>query len=188
MTPEPKRPFSLRCCAAMISLVARLVPEAQRRDWEREWQAEIWHRWQFLLHAGEWSGREALHLVRNCLGALPDAAWHLTSQETLQNRVRERLRSPWTCVAGLGVLLLVLAFATSWFPATRSLFAFQRGVGSGRLLFIWLHPSAGGGDEGLPSDLPPAWRWRSQLLRSVSGFAAGHRTVQPGNSKPGRML
>jgi hypothetical protein len=188
MIPEPKRPFSVRCCAAMISIAARLVPESQRRDWEREWQAEIWHHWQFLLHAGEWSGRESRRLVRTCLGALPDAAWHLTSQQTVQNRVRERLRSPWTCVAGLGVLLLVLALATSWFPATRSLFAFQKGVASERLLFIWLHPSAGGGDEGLPSDLPPAWRWRSQLLESVSGFSAAHRRIQPVNSKPARML
>jgi hypothetical protein len=187
MTSEPNRPLSLRFCEGMISLAARLVPEQQRQDWKREWCAEAWHRWQFLFHVGEWNGREALRLIRNCLGAFFDAAWHLTSQETLQNRIRERLRSPWTCLGVLGVLLLVLATATSGFPATRDLFAFRTSLSRARLVFIWLHPSAGGGDQGLPSDLPPAWRWRSQLLESVTGFSAGHQTIQLASLRPRKL-
>lgn len=188
MTSEPKRPFSVRCCEAMILVAARLVPAKQREEWQREWRAEIWHRWQFLFHVGAWDGREARLLIYACLGAFADAGWHLTSEETLQNRVRERLRLPWTCLAGLGFLLLVLAVASAGLPATRSLFAFQEGLASSRLIFIWLHPSAGGGDRGLPSDLPAAWRSHSQLLEDVAGFTTGHREVSSANHRPARLL
>ncbi len=177
MTPERKRSFSLRCCGAMISLVARLVPATQRKDWEQEWLAEIWHRRQFLLHAGEWNRREALRLIRDCLGAFRDAAWHITPQESTRSVLRERLRSPWTCLAGLGGLLLAVAIVSSGLPATRGLFTSLEGTASARLLFIWLHPNAGGGDQGLPSDLPPAWRRRSQLLEGVTGFTISHEPV-----------
>jgi hypothetical protein len=188
MTPESKRPLSLRCCEAIILIAARLVPVAQREDWKREWSAEIWHRWQFLLHAGAWNRREARLLIFTCLGAFPDAAWHLTSETALQDRVRERLRSPWTCLAGLALLLLALAILTSGFPATRSLFGLRDGSISGRLLFIWVHPSAGGGDQGVPSDLPRAWGQRSELLESVAGFNIGHRIVSPREGKTAKLM
>jgi len=188
MLPEPKRPFSLRCCAVMISIAARFVPARQRHDWKQEWLAEIWHRWQFLFHAGEWNRGEAVRLIRNCLGAFPDAVWHLTSQDKIQDGVRERLRSPWTCLAALGALLMMLGIASSGFPATRTLFASLGNRASGRLVFIWLHPSAGGGDQGLPSDLAPAWRRQSRLLDSVSGFFTGHQLVRSAATKPARLL
>ncbi len=188
MTPEPKRPFSLRYCAGMISLAARLVPGMQRQDWEREWLAEIWHRWQFLLHAGEWNRRESLRLIRNCMGAFADAAWHLTSEGTVQSSARERLRSPWMCLAGLAALSMLLAIATSGLAATRSLFTLQGSAASDRLFFIWRHPNAGGGDQGLPSDLAPAWRQRSHLLESVTGFTIGHQTVRSAAAKSTRLL
>ena len=188
MTPAPKRPLSFRCCEAMILLAARLVPAAQRQDWQREWRAEIWHRWQFLLHAGEWNGHEARLLIYTCLGSFADAAWHLTSEAALQDRVRERLRSPWTCLAGVALLLLALAVVTSGFPATRSLFALRGGATPGRLLFIWVHPNSGGGDRGVPSDLPRAWSQRSELLESVAGFTIGHHTVSSAGSKPAKLL
>ncbi len=98
-----------------------LFRSAHRQDWKQEWFAEIWHRWQFLYHAGAWDGREALRLIRNCLGAFPDAAWHLVSQETVRNRLRDGARSPWTCLGGLFALLLILAVITSGLPATRQL-------------------------------------------------------------------
>lgn len=188
MTPESRRPLSLRCCDALIVLAARLVPVARRGDWKREWSAEVWHRWQFLLHAGEWNRREARLLIYTCLGAFPDAAWYLTSEAALQDRVRERLRSPWTCLAGFVFLLLALAIVTSGFPATRGLFGLRDGVISGRLLFIWVHPGAGGGDQGVPSDLPRAWARRSQMLEGVAGFTVGHQTVSSTKISPARFL
>lgn len=187
MTPIPRRPLSFRCCEAMILLAARLVPAARRLEWEHEWRAEIWHRWQFLFHAGEWNDREARLLIYTCFGAFIDAAWHLTSETALKVRIHERLRSPWTCLAAITFLLLALVLLTSGFPATRSLFVFRKNAASSRLLFIWVHPASGSGDQGVPSDLPRAWRRRSQLLESVAGFMIGHRTVASPLRRPARL-
>lgn len=187
MTSVPRRPLSFRCCEAMIVLAARLVPAARREEWKHEWHAEIWHRWQFLLHAGEWNCREAGLLIYTCFGAFADATWHLTSETALKDRVHERLRSPWTCLAAITFLLLALALLTSGFPATRSVFAFRKNTASGRLVFIWVHPNSGGGDQGVPSDLPRAWYRRSQLLEGVTGFTIAHLSVASPFSRPARL-
>ncbi len=154
----------------MVRVAARLVPRAQRQAWTQEWTAEIWHRWQFLLHAGAWDGREAVRLFRNCAGVFTDAAWHVISEEKIRRRFRDWVRSPWTCLGGLVVLLGLLAIVTSGFPATRQLLAFHSQQKSGRLLFIWRHPVIGGGDRGLPPDVVPAWATHSHLLDGVAAF------------------
>ncbi len=170
MPANPNPPFSVTLCNALIRVAALLVPPVQRRDWKQEWFAEIWHRWQFLFHAGVWNRREALRLIQNCLGAIPDAFWHLASQQSVRNRVGNCARSPWTCLGGLAALLLVLAFLTSGFPATRELLGFGADPHDGELLFIWLHPGIGGADRGLPPDVAPAWASHSHLLKAVAPF------------------
>lgn len=94
----PQRPFSVAVCQAVVEFISHLVPRDYRHDWKREWQAEIWHSWQFLAHAHIWSGTEKLRLLRRCLGAVPDAIWHFTGQEAVQSRFGESIRSldlPW---------------------------------------------------------------------------------------------
>ncbi len=178
MPPAPKRPFSLLVCAAMLNAACRLVPSAQRLEWKQEWQAELWHRWQFLAHAQGWNARESLLLMRRCTGVFPDALWHLTGQETVQLRLRDAVRSPWTCLGALGLLLAILAALTSGFPATRNLLQTGAGRANAGLVFIWFHPAAGGGDEGLPSDVAPAWAARSRLLEGVAPFVIAHQRVR----------
>jgi|GEM_PF-2361612 len=171
--PAGSKPFSVVFCNMIIYAASRLVPAPQRQDWKQEWLAEVWHRWQFLFHARGWNSREALRLIRNCLGAFPDAAWHFASQEAAQGRMRERVRSPWICLAALAVALLLVGAASSGLPATRALL-FPRSDRSGRLLFIWLHPFVGGGDKGLPPDVVTEWARHSRLLKSVAPFTIGH--------------
>ncbi len=170
MEAGPKTPVSVAFCIAMIRVAARLVPRAQRQAWTQEWTAEIWHRWQFFLHAGGWDGREAFRLFSNSAGAFADAAWHVISEETVRSRFRDCARSPWTCLGGLAALLFLLAIVSSGFPATRQLLAFPSQQKSGRLLFIWLHPVIGGADRGVPPEVVPAWAAHSHLLESVAGF------------------
>jgi hypothetical protein len=134
MPAEPTPPFSVTLCKALLTLAARLVPQAQRADWKREWSAEFWHRWQFLFHAGLWNKFEAYRLVFSSLGAFPDAAWHFASQEALQNRVREGARSPWTTIALLGFAVVALILFTSGIPAPTDSFLF----GFIRLLAAWI--------------------------------------------------
>ncbi len=177
MQADPQIPISVAFCNWLIRGIARLVPAAQRDDWEREWLAEIWHRWQFLYHAGAWGRPESLRLVRNCLGAFADASWHFVSHEKVQVRVRDWPRSPWACLGGLSALLLLLAALTSGYPATRQLLMSASRLGSQNLLFVWLHPAVGGGDRGLPADVVPAWATHSTSLESVAPFAIRHQRV-----------
>ncbi len=170
MPADPQTPFSVTLCNALVRVLAQIVPRPQREDWKQEWLAEIWHRRQFLFHAGVWNRRETLRLIRNCLGAIPDAIWHLAAQETLQSRLRSCARSPWTCLGGLAALLLIVAFVSSGFPATRQLLSLGSASGDGDLLFIWLHPAIGGADRGLPPDVAPAWALHSHLLKAVAPF------------------
>ena len=182
MPSGARRPFAVALSDWIVGAAAVLAPRAQRSDWKREWHAEIWHRWQFLRHTGAWDRREKLCLIRGTLGAFQDAAWLLKFHEPFWQRLREWARSPFTCFGALGVLLLVTAVLSGGLPATRELLS-----GQGNLQFIWMHPSSGGRDKGLPPDLVPAWASHSRELAKIAAFQIGRRpgdqpllvTVQP---------
>lgn len=189
MPADPKAPFSVTICNIIVRLIARMVPESQREDWKQEWLAEIWHRWQFLFHIGEWNRREAFRLLRNCLGAIRDAFWHLAAQETVQNQIRSCARSPWTCLGTLAGLLMMVGFFSSGFPATRQLLEFGSSSPDNNLLFIWLHPVMGSSDRGLPTDVAPAWASHSQLLTAVAPFNISKaRVVSPRAAIPSPLV
>lgn len=188
MRPDDSTPVSVRFSRALIRIAARLVPVPRRQDWEEEWFAEIWHRWQFLFHAGAWNKREALSLTRNCLGAFPDAAALLILQENVYARLRSLARSPRVCLAALLVPLLGVAVFSSGFPATRQLLIspWQHNVSG--LLFIWRHPVMTGGDRGLPPDVVPAWASESRLLEGAAGFTISQRSLLAPKSAPFQPL
>lgn len=177
MSSTPRPPLSVRLCGWMVEFAARLVPSSERADWKREWQAEIWHRWQFLAHAGAWTNRESLSLLRRSLGLFPDAAWCFADRDSVRSRLREGWRSPWTCLGVWTAALLGLAVLTYGFPATRHLLETGANSANARLVFIWFHPSAGGGDEGLPADAVAAWANRSQSFAAVAPFVVSHQSM-----------
>ncbi len=183
MPAARKPPASVRFCNLMIRAAAHLVPPGQREEWEREWSAEIWHRWQFLFHAGLWDIHESWRLVWNCLGVLPDVIWHLALQESARERIRGWARSPWTCLGGLLACVLFVALLASGLPATRQLIQLTPS-NSGRLVFIWFHPAVGGPDRELPPDVPPAWASHSKLLESVAGFHITRRHIERSSVNP----
>jgi MacB-like periplasmic core domain len=168
-------PFSVVICYAMIRVAALLLPAAQRQDWKREWFAEVWHRWRFLLDVGEWNRQEEWRLFRSCLGVFADAGWHFASQERVQDRVREWARSPWICLGGLAALLAIVAVVSGGFPATRQLL-FGPHRERSRLQLVWLHP-VGGGEKGLPPDVAPAWARHSTGLEGIAAFTRSHAPI-----------
>lgn len=178
MPDGPKQPWVVTVSQALVRAAAPLVPVEQRQDWLREWQAEIWHRWQFLFHTGEWRrARERWLLLRSALGAFADAAWLMASQDSVRSRISGIARSPFTCVAALAIVLLVIASLSSGLQATREMLFSQMPSKAGRLTFIWLHPPLGGGDRGLPADVVPAWEQGSKSLSGVAGVEVRHRSV-----------
>ena len=168
MPSRARRPFAVAISDWIVGAAAVMAPKAQRPDWKREWHAEIWHRWQFLWHTGAWDRREKLCLIRGTLGAFQDAACLLKAHEAFWQRLREWARSPFTCLGALGALLLVTAVLSGGLPASRELLS-----GQGNLQFIWMHPSSGGRDKGLPPDLVPAWASHSHSLEKIAAFQIG---------------
>jgi len=168
MPSRARRPFAVALSDWIVGAAAVMTPKARRSDWKREWHAEIWHRWQFLWHTGAWDRREKLCLIRGTLGAFQDAACLLKAHEPFWQRLREGARSPFTCLGALGALLLLTAMLTGGLPSTRELLS-----GQGNLQFIWMHPSSGGRDKGLPPDVVPAWASHSRKLSKIAAFQIG---------------
>jgi MacB-like periplasmic core domain len=183
MAREPKRSISLLVCGAMVRIASCLVPAGQRPDWRREWESEIWHRWQFLAHLDAWNKREALLLFRRSTGVFPDAFWQFAAQDSVQAHAREWIRSPWTCLGILASGLLVLAVLTFGIPATQNLFRIGTSQANRSLVFIWFHPVSGGGDEGLPADAVAAWSARSRSLLAVAPFVTGHQSLHTADGR-----
>jgi hypothetical protein len=184
MPDEPRLPWVVSLSQTLVRGAAPLVPVEQREDWLREWHAEIWHRWQFLFHTGEWNQREKFLLFRNALGAFADAAWLMASQDSVRSRISGIARSPFTCLAAFALILLLIASLSSGLQATREMVFRQMPSKAGKLTFIWLHHPLGGGDRGLPADVVPAWEQSSKLLNGVAGMEVRHDQV----SWNGRVL
>jgi hypothetical protein len=177
MPEERPQPRVVSVSQALVRAAAPLVPRAHRDDWQREWHAEIWHRWQFLFHTGEWNRREQWLLLRSAVGAFADAAWLLASQEAVRSRISEIARSPFTCLSAFIALLLTIAAVSSGLHATREMLFSQMPSKMGELTFIWMHQYVGGGDKGLPGDVVPAWAQGSKLLGGAAGIEVRHRPV-----------
>lgn len=163
------RPVLLSLCRALIFAASFLVPRQGREAWKREWLGRIWHRWQFLRHAGGWNRTEQLRLFLTALSAIPDAAWQFLSQEEVRRRTSDFIRSPWTCLGLLLSVLLLAVCLTGGMPATRQVIREWLDPGSGRLVIMWLQPF-GGTPRGIPPDVVPDWRKESRSLESVASF------------------
>ena len=160
--PSPaRRPFAVALSDCSVGVAGLLTPKEQRSDWKREWRAEIWHRWQFLWHAGDVEPpRETLPDSRH-VGSFQDAIVAPKSHEPFWQGLREWARSPFTCLGGLGVFLLVTAVLSGGFPATRELL-------SGEVICCssgCIPPAAGATKDCRPTSCRPgkaaAARWRS---------------------------
>ncbi|MDQ2713014.1 MAG: ABC transporter permease [Acidobacteriota bacterium] len=130
---------------------------------------------------------------RNCVYF--EDAWEPCLTRFGTSRGRKRFKagsvSPfvlWTCLGGLLAALAVLGVVTAGFPATRNLIQTATDRNSERLIYVWLHPSVGGGDQGLPPDVVPAWAAGSRLLEGVAPFVIGHRELRDWQGRQTRPL
>ncbi len=133
----------LSACLTLVDFAGVLVPRYQRRDWRREWRAEIWHRGQQPPSPPATNGDRAADpvpedslrvrrrrppaspqsdLVACSLGAFPHAVW-LRSQDwkpdvlvqDTRYALRSLLRAPAFTVAALLTLGIGIGASTAVF-------------------------------------------------------------------------
>jgi hypothetical protein len=68
-----RTPAVLALAARVVRIAGRLVPAAQRADWEREWNAELWCLYRVLELQGRLSARDRAALVLRSAGSVLDA-------------------------------------------------------------------------------------------------------------------
>ena len=171
------RPLVVTICNSLVIASAWITPRHIRTEWRREWLGRIWHRWQFQRHAGAWNKTEQFRLILTALSAVPDAVWQFSSQEDVRRRTSEFVRSPWTCLGLLALLLIAVACFTGGLPATRQLLHEFLDPGSDRVVLMWLQPF-GGKPRGIPPDVVPDWRKESRGLESVASFGVRESPVR----------
>lgn len=85
----------LRFLLAIVSGARWLAPASRRRDWHRQWRADIWHEWRWLnLQPHSIAGRATL--IGRTAGAVRHAFWlrgHVRSIEMVSQDLRYGWRS-----------------------------------------------------------------------------------------------
>lgn len=186
MSERSARPFVVSLCDAIVSGAAWATPRHLRTEWKREWLGRIWHRWQFVRHAGGWNKTEQFRLLLTALSSIPDAFWQFASQEDVRRRTSEFVRSPWTCMGLLALTFLLIAFFTKGLPATRQLVKEVFDPASNRIVIMWLQPF-GGKPRGIPPDVVPDWRKDSRSLEAVASFSVHEAAVRSGGYSMGTL-
>ena len=102
-----------RLSLALLRVISRMVPRAQRDAWLQEWEAEVRGRWYWLATHDELNRRQEMDVLRRILGSVHDAAWvrrQFTGDADLLHDLSHGLRllrrNPG--FATLGVLVLAL--------------------------------------------------------------------------------
>jgi hypothetical protein len=150
----------------LMAVAAALVPPAERADWRREWDAEIW--WWLGSHTGE-----RLRLAIHCAGALKDAAYLRASHGDAIITLRRMAGSPGTCLACLALLLAAVA-ATSGLRETRRVLHGDPFGGAHLAVLSQTLPFMGA-YLGVPPAKVADWNSRAQSLEGAAIYSRTRR-------------
>ncbi len=191
------RSRTLRFCRGLIALAGHLVPGHERHDWQREWDAELWHRLAALEDRGQLTFAQRTDVIIRCLGALWHAVWLRKREWSVSMVVQDiryaarglRKRPGFTLVA---VITLALGIG-----ANTAIFSLVNGVlleplpfeEPGQLVRIY-DTNLERGVTSTPSS--PAnfldWREDQQVFSDIAGFTLDQETlteVQPAEAITG---
>lgn len=157
-------------CSLVLRLASWFVPQRQRLEWRREWEAEVWHWSHFLVESGRLSVRTEQDLLRHCWGAFVDALWHRFNRVAVVRFVNEFLRTPRFCLLAC---LAVLAGLLIGRPAAvfHEVFAPAPNIDSAHLLTVSLGEKSSWLQPEVLFDSAVRWATQSQLIDSEATYA-----------------
>ena len=167
MTPGSRR--SLRRLLRVVDALRWLAPASRRREWRRQWRADLWHQWAWLDRRPH-GARDRLDVAARLGGAARHALWLRTNERTL-DMISHDLRYGWR------MMLRRPGFTIA------AVLMLGLGIGANVAIYSWveallLHPMPGVADADRFVVLTGATRARNDLSTSWPNFV-DIRTQRP---------
>lgn len=162
-----KRPALLRLLLGLLAGARWLAPASRRRDWHRQWRADVWHEWQWL------SRQPGAHLQRVTLtarvaGAIRHAFWLRLYVRKLE-MISHDLRYGWRLMVRRPAFTIVTVLMLGL------------GIGTSVTLFSWLQTAL----QPIPGVADPD---RLVMLQGTTRTRSGISTTYPSLTEYRRRL
>jgi hypothetical protein len=176
MSPEEQYAVP-RASHFLIGAASIVVPQVHRRAWKTEWLWEVWHAHSDLVREGCPPNRASRRVIRFACGALLDAGDLRVEHFRLGANRRALAREPLVCLAGLLLVLTVLAAWTNGFRHSRM--ATAGSYPDSQQLVLLSRPAGVLGLE-TAATMDQVWAWveKSKWFGSVAGFRLHEGTLE----------
>ena len=148
----------------LVRLASLLTPPTVRREWRREWEAELHCASETMAGRGDEQHAISAQLVRFARGAFHDAFWQGRGNWTQEGQPAG------ACLAALTGVIAVIVLASGFLPRTRAVFMPLPYRDAGRIATV-----SQAGTIATRSGIRGSWvsRWRSQsrLAEDVATYS-----------------
>lgn len=159
----------LSCSSLILGLGAVLVPASRRKEWSREWQAEIQFAWRAFCERNEPGASRKL--LSFALGCIADAWWcfhHAPWRERPSERIRTLARSSAFCLSTGVFALLLITCVSGFLPGTRDVLEPLPYLDADRIATASMSGISLSTRSGIPADWLNLWRNKSRLVRTAT--------------------
>lgn len=161
-------PLPMFPCYGLIATAAWLVPAHRRKEWKREWIAELWYCYRDLRTQGRNVFTSLWPLYRNAAGALRDGWWHFREEDERFVKLNNYLRSPRVCLGSLVLAIILFAFISDGLPATRTIFGGLPYTHNARIALITRTGRLSAVQRGIPQALAYKWKKETRLVDAMA--------------------
>lgn len=157
----------------LVRVISLLVPAGFRREWLDEWCAELQCAGMAMRSREYTPGQIEWRLLEFALGSLQDALWHrlqVFEPEAALRELRAGVEAPRFCLAVHAGVLVLIALATGFLPATRDVLFPLPYRDASRIATVAQSGLAVATRSGARSDRIAMWRRESRLLEDVAAY------------------
>jgi hypothetical protein len=173
-------PNPVRTPLLLIRLLSIVVPAAHRKEWRREWEAEIRYAARVLEDHGESPARVRRQLWRFAWGSVHDAGWHTGKRfdrEELSRTLGPRMQSAAFCLAALSAALAPIVLASGFLRVTRDVVQGLPYTDSARIATVSQGSALLATRSAIRADWVREWQQDAKLLEGVAAYTWSKRSV-----------